>query len=269
MSIHLYLSPHLDDAALSCGGHMLAALAAGTQVRVINIFAGIPDYAHLSAYARHQHAKWGNPPDPYAARRAEDAAALAVIDAEVENWDDLDAIYRPAGGPFLYNNHDEVFGPIHPDERGYPVTLAARCDALAVGLHDVTWFAPLAVGGHVDHRIARDTGFILHAQGHRVAFYEDFPYAARWQEVAEVLDASHHAWQPALTAIDIEGKIALVRAYVSQLTAVFGDETLVETTIRDYATALAIAPDLAGFQKPVRSAQAAPTYYERTWRIVR
>lgn len=268
MSIHLYLSPHLDDAALSCGGHMLATLAAGTRARVVNIFAGIPDYSHLSAYARRQHAKWGNLPDPYAARRAEDATALAAIDAEVEHWDGLDAIYRPPGGPFLYTNHDEVFGPIHPDERDYPVALAARCDALAVGLHDATWFAPLAVGGHVDHRIARDTGFILHAHGHRVEFYEDFPYAARWQEVAEVLDASHHTWQPILTAIDIEGKIALVRAYASQLTAVFGDETLVESTIRDYAAALAAGPDLAGSPKPVRSG-AAPSYYERTWRIVR
>lgn len=253
MSIHLYLSPHLDDAALSCGGHMLATLAAGIGAQVVNVFAGLPNYTRLSAYAQRQHAKWGNPADPYAARRAEDAAALAAIGVGVENWDNLDAIYRPPGGPFLYNNHDEVFGPIHPDERDYPAALAARCDALAVDLPGATWFAPLAVGGHVDHRIVRDAGFILHAHGHRVEFYEDFPYAAGWQEVAEVLEASHHAWQPTLTPIDVEARIALVRAYTSQLTAVFGDETQVESVVRDYAARL--APNGQG-------------YYERTWRMV-
>lgn len=254
MSIHLYLSPHLDDAALSCGGHLLARVAAGDDVRVVNIFAGIPDYSHLSTYARRQHAKWGDPTDPYAARRAEDEAALSTVGITVDTWDWLDAIYRPPGGPFFYNNHDEVFGPIHPNERDTAPRLAARCDALAADLSDVTWYTPLAVGGHVDHRIVRDAGYLLHSHGHHVAFYEDFPYAARWQEVAEVLGQSRYTWQPTLTPVDVEAKLHLIRAYSSQLTAVFGDEALVDSTIRDYTAAL--APDGQG-------------HYERTWRIVR
>lgn len=59
MSIHLYLSPHLDDAALSCGGHMLATLAAGIGAQVVNVFAGLPNYTRLSAYAQRQHASNG------------------------------------------------------------------------------------------------------------------------------------------------------------------------------------------------------------------
>ena len=36
---HVYLSPHLDDAVLSCGGAIHRAGAAGEAVLVITVFA--------------------------------------------------------------------------------------------------------------------------------------------------------------------------------------------------------------------------------------
>src|SRR4051812_23198430 len=118
MSIHLYLSPHMDDAVLSCGGQMAAQIDRGERVRVLNIFAGVPDYTRLSAYAERQHTKWGRPADPVSARREEDATVLEGLGAEVEDWELYDCIYRQAGGEFLYTHHDAVFGPIHPAETG-------------------------------------------------------------------------------------------------------------------------------------------------------
>jgi hypothetical protein len=51
-------------------------VAAGEPVLVVNVFAGIPDYSRLSPFARELHARWGDAPDPVAARRAEDEAVL-------------------------------------------------------------------------------------------------------------------------------------------------------------------------------------------------
>lgn len=254
MSIRLVLSPHLDDAALSCGGVILAQTSAGERVRVLNIFAGIPDYTHLSAYARRQHAKWGEPADPYAERRAEDARALQAAGIEVNNWDDLDAIYRPPGGPFLYTNHDEVFGPIHAAEGDYSADIAARLARYATPWPAVVWHAPLAVGGHVDHRLVRDAALALYHSGHHVNFYEDFPYAATWQEVTEVLDDTPYHWQADLIPIDVTAKVDLIRGYESQLLAVFGPDADIEEVVRGYARA--VAPHGTGT-------------YERVWRIQR
>ena len=84
---HIFLSPHLDDAVLSCGGAMRALVTQGEGVLGLNIFAGIPDYRRLSTFAAEQHHHWGDPADPVAARRTEDEAALQLIGAEVQYWD--------------------------------------------------------------------------------------------------------------------------------------------------------------------------------------
>ncbi len=39
---HIVLSPHLDDAALSCGGFIARMTAAGERVLVVNVCSGIP-----------------------------------------------------------------------------------------------------------------------------------------------------------------------------------------------------------------------------------
>ena len=79
MSTHIYLSPHLDDAALSCAGRMAGQVAAGETVRVANVFAGVPDYGRLSAYAERQHTKWGHPRDAVGMRRAEDQRVMGRL----------------------------------------------------------------------------------------------------------------------------------------------------------------------------------------------
>jgi LmbE family N-acetylglucosaminyl deacetylase len=59
MTQHIFLSPHLDDAVLSCGGLLAQLTQQGQAVRVINIFAGIPPANRpLSAFARYQHRQW-------------------------------------------------------------------------------------------------------------------------------------------------------------------------------------------------------------------
>jgi hypothetical protein len=47
--------------------------------------------------------------------------------------------------------------------------------------------APLAVGGHVDHRIVREAGLLLGRQGWPVPLYEDVPYVMREGAVDQAL----------------------------------------------------------------------------------
>src|SRR5918999_4937053 len=80
-SRHLFLSPHYDDVALSCGG--LAALLGrnGRAPEVALLFGAEPDPARpLTPFARWQHENWGlDAAGAIAARRAEEACAAAIL----------------------------------------------------------------------------------------------------------------------------------------------------------------------------------------------
>ena len=72
----LYLSPHFDDAALSCGGLIRQLVLEDTQVLVATIFAGEPPPADISPFAAGMHARWGDVEHSSTVRREEDRKAM-------------------------------------------------------------------------------------------------------------------------------------------------------------------------------------------------
>jgi LmbE family N-acetylglucosaminyl deacetylase len=222
----IYLSPHLDDAVLSCGGLIHQQVQGGAQPLVITCFAGVPDYHVLSPFAADQHRRWGQPADPVAQRRAEDAAALAHLGAACEHWDYLDCIYRrdPASGEFLYASEDALWGPVAGADGELIASLTARLSQ-ALSPAQTQLYAPLAVGQHVDHQLVLRVALLLRRRGWSVQFYEDYPYAEDPQKLAGALDS----WSrpPTATVVrlseqDLGGKTAAIRCYASQLAVLFG-----------------------------------------------
>jgi hypothetical protein len=54
------LSPHLDDAALSCGGELIMARQAGLRTLVVTVCTAVPPESQsYSALAVEFHAEWG------------------------------------------------------------------------------------------------------------------------------------------------------------------------------------------------------------------
>lgn len=248
----IYLSPHLDDAVLSCGGLIHQQVQHGLRPLVITCFAGVPDYRQLSAFAAEQHRRWGQPSDAVAQRRHEDCAALACLGAEHVHVDYLDCIYRrhPMTGEFLYAHEEALWGPIPRVETALVSELAARLgQALSAGtgrMHRSTptpapgvhIFAPLAVGQHVDHRLVLQAALHLRRSGFEVRFYEDYPYAENAQQLAVALQR----WSsPPLATVhvlshdDLQAKIAAICQYTSQVTVLFGAESAVAERVGAYA----------------------------------
>jgi LmbE family N-acetylglucosaminyl deacetylase len=228
---HVYLAPHLDDAVLSCGSATHHHTAAEKGVQVATILASEVDRdTSLSGFAREQHAQWGALSPPMRRRRAEDVAALAVLVAEARHLDYHDAMYRTGPGDYwLYQDLEAFFGDLHPVD---PVAVdGARqlADRLAKVVpldgHQVLC-APLGLGHHVDHQLVHAAARRLLARGHRVAFYEDFPYAK--QEGAVVLaqaEAGAGDWleEPvAVDAADVRAKVSALSHYRSQMATLFG-----------------------------------------------
>ena len=153
------LSPHLDDAVLSCW-HLLTAPSGAV---VVNLFAGVPEglravpVGDRMAGARDAAARMRE-------RIAEDRSALAAIEREPVNLGFLEAHYR------AYEQSPEplveaVRAHVSPDDRLY---------------------APAGIGGHADHLLARDVALRLLTEGYRVSLYAELPYA------------SYYGWPPSV-----------------------------------------------------------------------
>jgi LmbE family N-acetylglucosaminyl deacetylase len=226
---HVYLSPHLDDAVLSCGGAIHQHRDRGEPVVVITLFAGEFAGEHLSSFAMEQHNYWGNPARPMGLRRAEDLTALALLDAQATHLDYLDAVYRAdANGDWLYTDVQALFGQVLPAD---PLALdagqklAGRLAALVPPGEPLVLYAPLAVGHHVDHQLTQRIGQHMRELGYRVAFYEDLPYAEQpGATEAALVVAGSIDWREELVVLDpgdLLAKVAAAAYYRTQLGILF------------------------------------------------
>jgi LmbE family N-acetylglucosaminyl deacetylase len=244
---HLYLSPHLDDAALSCGGTIAGQIMAGESALVITLFAGDPpDGRSPSPFAIELHARWGLGSAPMAGRRAEDRRALHVLGAASLHLSFPDAVYRagPDGAP-LYPSREAIFSPPHPYENRLVDELAQTLATLTVPAA-ARVYAPLGIGGHVDHVLARRAAERWRPTQTGFWYYEEYPYAETPAQIADALgSAAWHQHLVPLTPADLSAKADAIACYTSQITSLFTD--LADMRERVHAYAARVADGYGGY----------------------
>lgn len=250
---HVYLSPHLDDAVLSCGGMIHQQASNGEAVQVLTIFAGEYRDGSLSPFAQVQHGYWGNPQNPMLLRRAEDAAALALLGADACHMDYLDAVYRTGpGGEWLYDNEEALWQKVRPADPLAGEGIGAVVDRLEILLpvsEQAQIYAPLAVGRHVDHQVVHAAAHGLLARGYRLAFYEDIPYAMTPGATdSAVAAAGAEDWQVDTVPLgpeDLAAKVAALSYYRSQIYVLFGGLEKMPNSVWAFASSYSPATCLA------------------------
>jgi len=254
---HVYLSPHLDDAVLSCGGTIYAQACRGERVLVVTVFAASPLDPDLTPFARELGERWGGAADPVAARRAEDCAALARLGARGLHLSYLDCVYRrhPDTGEPLYPTVDDIFAEIHPAEATLADTLYHDlCRRLTAGCRLVL-YAPLGAGHHVDHQLVRQVAVRLQADGAQVELYEDWPYADDATAVARALDGEQGRWRRRVSLLSEEALIAKANAvacYASQISTFWPDLEAMRRALREQAARVGAGGLGEGFWYPAQ-----------------
>ena len=224
----LFLSPHLDDVAFSCGGWAFDLVSRGVLVSILTMTAGNPR-APFSPFAQSLHSEWQLGDTVAAIRRQEDVRACEILGGDRVHWSYLDCIYRLdlSGGDPLYPNADAIFGSVADGDSPLLDDLAGRLDREWGGVGKVV--APLGVGNHVDHQILRRAA--ERAFGGRVEYYEDYPYAEDPVAVEAAL-ARLHPSKPLelqtipLTTAALEARIAAMACYASQLGLFYGPDNM-------------------------------------------
>jgi LmbE family N-acetylglucosaminyl deacetylase len=235
----IYLSPHLDDVTLSCGGQIFQATNAGQRVLIVTITAGDPPGSAVSGYAQSLHDRWALATDAVAARRAEDEAANAILGADTLHWALPDCIYRyhPTTGAPFYVSDPDIFGEVNPAELPVVATLSAQIAALPAHRQ---LYVPLTIGHHVDHQLTRLAAERAFPQA-QLCYYEDYPYAQKPGALAQVIPPGDPTWQATtvpLMEAAIQAKIAAIAAFKSQFSTFFQDLADLERQIRTFTASV-------------------------------
>ncbi|HVS14255.1 MAG TPA: PIG-L family deacetylase [Thermoanaerobaculia bacterium] len=228
----LVLSPHLDDAALSCGGVLHRCTREGGRALVVTVFAGdAPEPP--SPFAREVEALWALGEKVTAERRAEDDRALERLGAETARWRFIDALYRTAtDGAARYPD----LRALRAEVRDPPELLAEIAEHVRELPSAHRILAPLAVGGHVDHQLTRRAVERVLDADPGLRFYEDFPYARGRFALRRALQRRRR-WIDEVEALedaDLEARCEAILAYRSQLGAAFVDECDLRTQLRRF-----------------------------------
>ena len=211
----LALSPHLDDAAFSCGGTLALLAREGWKVTVCTAFTrSVPE---PTGFALACQLDKGLPAeaDYMALRRGEDAAACKALGA-VPVW--LDLPEAPHRG---YGDVQALFGaPLEGD----PIEgELAEMLAPLLKAGPTLVLAPQALGGHVDHVVLVRALRAVLDDDEAVCWWTDFPYAMR---------PHSHPARPFATEMDrlseiavrgvVEARETACLAYGSQIGFQFG-----------------------------------------------
>ncbi|MFG2640444.1 PIG-L deacetylase family protein [Streptomyces sp. NPDC048370] len=252
------LSPHLDDAVLSCGALLLHARVRA-PVTVVSFFteAAPPPYT-LSG---RQYLRQTGAMDAdvlYAARRDEDRAVMAELGVAWSHVGLVDGLFRRRAGRAPHTGG--LAGRLPEIDHVYPTyrlhlsrgrvsrhdaeTLGAVTEAITALLPSERGLvlAPLGVGGHADHVLVRTAAEL---SGRRVAYYSDFPYNQRHRPDAAF--TARHAFVACAWEDGLAEKQALIRGYRTQADALFPEGNI------------PLAPEIYLMPEDVRAAQAPRT----------
>ena len=231
----LFVSPHFDDVAFSCGGTAFALATRGWTTTLCTVFTKSVPCPTGFALACQLDKGVAADIDYLALRRAEDDAAARVLAfSEVARLEFAEAPHRG------YESAAALFGDFTSTDD--------IAEALEVRLRECVResdaiFAPQALGAHVDHRRVRDAMLAIAAvpeHASRIVWYRDAPYVLR--EPLAVPSEPLASKSPATDAFTLDArafaaKLDACAAYASQLGFQFGGERAMRDALAEFAAA--------------------------------
>jgi LmbE family N-acetylglucosaminyl deacetylase len=222
----MFVSPHLDDAVLSCGA-LLTELACTNSVSVLTVFSSARPPARWAPSARNELRCHGatDALKYFEDRRAEDIAALKEAGASWIHLGFTDAPFRRVGETAGQATGLAAYPSFHFSiARGWiassDATLATKVGVMvkeAVSANGVTTvFAPLGVGRHVDHLITRNA---VVASGVEAVYYSDFPYSETAKPSARFVRKA--SLQPCTWLTGRAENVNLIAKYKTQVDGLF------------------------------------------------
>lgn len=170
----VFVSPHLDDAVLSCANLMLKLR--NKDVRIITVFTqGGNNSLTPQAKSFLKATGYNNPEKLFADRKIEDAKAAKMLNAKYQYLEFTDAAWRIKNNKPIYpDNRSQFSGNISRNDIFLIDKIKTKLLKIVPNNNDTVLFAPLGIGGHTDHVLINK---VVRKLPHKKIFWEDFPYS--------------------------------------------------------------------------------------------
>lgn len=152
----IFVSPHLDDAVLSCGGLICKSINDNKKVLVVTVFTKSDKNNQVE----------------FKKRINEDMEALNVLGCNGLNLNFLEGSFRYKKCDYKsLLNKNELYENLLIKKIGKEINKLIKLKLKPEGC----LYFPMSVGGHIDHKIIRKIGENI-KEKYKISFWEDFPY---------------------------------------------------------------------------------------------
>lgn len=230
-----FISPHLDDAVLSCGGLIHEFTKKKVPVTVVTVFTSAHGKkATLSARRFLKKCGEVDTDTLFEKRRKEDITILKKSGVKYVHLGCIDGTWRMYKVPsklrkLLGNLLPEfihlyptflhvVSGKLHSEDTKNMNTVAMKLKNLVP--KNAVIFGPLAIGNHVDHVFVRE----VLSEFENVIYWSDFPYNLKRSAPTEFIKINSLKRKKYL--FNKKRKHELIKGYASQLAALFVNDTI-------------------------------------------
>lgn len=226
----IYISPHFDDAVLSCGGLISDQSREGISVEIWTICAGNAPGGSLSRFAQKTHKDWGtgDAAETIRIRKEEDREAALHVGAKILHFDFPDCIYRRAPNQSLVYPLG-ISSPWNPVEKDLHKEIAA---SIKKNLRpDDILVCPLGIGNHVDHIIVRHAMESLELA---LLYYADIPYLLNRPRSLQSVVAGTIVNTYPVSGQGLRAWMDGIESYRSQLAGLFKTRRRMHVAISNY-----------------------------------
>jgi LmbE family N-acetylglucosaminyl deacetylase len=228
----IYLSPHFDDVALSCGGLVWEQAQQGELVSIWTICAGEALFEELSPFARGLHQRWELGQNAPAERRMEDFRSSQRLGASSRYFSITDCIYRrdPGTGEFMYASEAALNGALQAGDSQVIHKLEEEIQRSLEPHSDLV--CPLGFGKHVDHQLTRRATEGLEQD---FWYYADYPYVLQNGTLLEQMEADgwiSHAFP--ITPDGLTAWMDSISAHASQISTFWVNDLAMRQAVTEY-----------------------------------
>lgn len=167
------LSPHMDDALLSLGQHIINWKRENKKIKIITMVNSFGKNKTIPNYSKDYVKKSGfkKVVDFEKARREEDKKVMEELRVEYEYWSVTDASFRSEEGVFKYPRREDLLsGKVVKSDQKIINNLIGKLNKIRA----MEILIPYGIGNHIDHIILRKVG--EESKINNKFFYLESPY---------------------------------------------------------------------------------------------
>lgn len=217
----VFFSPHYDDVIGSCACLIDFLIRQKYDVDILTVFS--KQYFGIKSELAQDILDFCGLENGVVERKIENQRACSYLHANDIDLLFYDAVYRKnIRGEWLYNSFTDLFGKVNEQDNILLQTLLQKIQSKYMP-HESFFLFPSAKGGHVDHKIVNQAGFLLRNVGYDVAFYDEFSYNENCRYMSGLAKR-----KLLFSASELRTKINAVMFYKSQHRMLFQNKSVEE-----------------------------------------